>query len=157
MSSRLHPASVQTCCRYVLAGHPTLARPCEGVHRRTSLTSSSLLLQQCPACMVRLIWMMFEMGGRWPYNNSFVRCSVQDLFNIAHSILAEVPSSLVSVHVVHPCRSIDTTAAWKKCVLFYRIGLTSDFHMTDSLLVAVLSFARRVLISFSVDETLFPR
>ena len=36
-SSRLHPVSVQSCCRKVLAGRPTLARPCEGIHWRTSL------------------------------------------------------------------------------------------------------------------------
>ena len=35
----------------------------------------SLLLQQCPACLVRLIWMVFEMGG-------FVGCCLQYLFNI---------------------------------------------------------------------------
>ena len=27
--------------------------------------SSSLLLQQCPACLVRLTWIVFVMGGRW--------------------------------------------------------------------------------------------
>ena len=40
-----HRAAV---CTYVLAGCPAFARPYEGVHRRTSLMSSSLLLQQCP-------------------------------------------------------------------------------------------------------------
>ena len=29
-----------------------------GVHRSTSLMSSSLLLQQCPACLVRLTWIV---------------------------------------------------------------------------------------------------
>ena len=29
--------------------------------------SSSLLFQQCPACLVRLTWIVFVMGGRWPY------------------------------------------------------------------------------------------
>ena len=32
------------------------------VHRRTSLIISSLLLQPCPTCFVRLIWMVFKMG-----------------------------------------------------------------------------------------------
>ena len=36
---------------YVRAGRPAFARPCVGVHKSTSLTSSSLLLQQCPACL----------------------------------------------------------------------------------------------------------
>ena len=29
--------------------------------------SSSLLLQQCPACLVRLTWIVFVIGGKWPY------------------------------------------------------------------------------------------
>ena len=36
---------------YVRAGRPAFARPYVGVHRSTSLTSSSLLLQWCPACL----------------------------------------------------------------------------------------------------------
>ena len=34
--------------------------------------SSSLILQQCPACLVRLTWIVFVMGGRWPYSWCFV-------------------------------------------------------------------------------------
>ena len=30
--------------------------------------SSSLLPQQCPACLVRLIWIVFVVGGRRPYS-----------------------------------------------------------------------------------------
>ena len=37
---------------YVRAGRPAFARPCVGIHKSTSLMSSSLLLQQCPACLV---------------------------------------------------------------------------------------------------------
>ena len=36
------------------------------IHRSISLMSSSLLLQPCPACLVRLTWIVFVMGGRWP-------------------------------------------------------------------------------------------
>ena len=86
-SSELHPISALSCCIYVLASRPAFARPCEGVHRSTSLMSSSLLLQQCPACLVRLTWIVFVMGGWWPYSCCFVGCCRQDLFNIAHSIL----------------------------------------------------------------------
>ena len=64
----------------------TLARPWEGVYRSTSLMSSSLLLQQCPACLVHLIWIVFVMCSRWPYCCCFVGCCLQDLFNIARSI-----------------------------------------------------------------------
>ena len=49
---------------YVGSGRPAFARPCEGAHRSTSLMSSSLLLQQCPACLVRLTWIVFVVGGR---------------------------------------------------------------------------------------------
>ena len=48
------------------------AWPYAGVHRSTSLMSSSLLLQRCPACLVRLTWIVFMMGGRWPYSWCFV-------------------------------------------------------------------------------------
>ena len=57
------------------------------VSQEVSLMSSSLLLQQCPACLVRLTWIVFVMGGRWPYSWCFVGCCFQDLFNIARSIL----------------------------------------------------------------------
>ena len=56
-------------------------------NRSTSLMSSSLLHQQCPACLVPLTWIVFVMGGRWPYSWCFVWCCLQDLFNIARSIL----------------------------------------------------------------------
>ena len=63
-SSGLHPVSSQSCSMYVRAGCPAFARPYVGVHRSTSLMSSSLLLQQCPACLVRLTWIVFVIGGR---------------------------------------------------------------------------------------------
>ena len=58
---------------YVLAGRPAFALPCVGVHRSTSLMSSSLLLQQGPACLVHLTWIAFMMGGRWPYSWCFLK------------------------------------------------------------------------------------
>ena len=63
-SSEIHPVSSHSCCMYVRAGHPAFAWPYAGVHRSTSLMSSSLLLQQCPECLVRLAWIVFMMGGR---------------------------------------------------------------------------------------------
>ena len=118
-SSGLHPISSHSCWMYVRAGRPAFARPYVGVHRSTSLMSSSQLLQQCLACLVRLTWIAFVMGGRWPYSWCFVGCCPQDLFNIARNILVLLPSSFfsscfVSVHVVHPYSSIDMTAALKK-------------------------------------------
>ena len=65
-SSGKHPVSSHSCWMDVRAGRPAFARPCVGVHKSTSLMSSSLLLQQCPACLVRLTWIVFVIGGRWP-------------------------------------------------------------------------------------------
>ena len=36
--------------------------------------SSSLFFQQCPAYLVRLTWIVFVMGGKWPYSCCFVGC-----------------------------------------------------------------------------------
>ena len=70
-SPGLHPVSAESCCMYVRAGRPSFARLCEGVHRSTSLMSSSLFLQQCLACLILIVFMM---GGGWPYSCCFVGC-----------------------------------------------------------------------------------
>ena len=67
-SSGQHPVSSHSCWMYVRASRPAFARPCVGIHKSKSLMSSSLLLQQCPACLVRLTWIVFVIGGRWPYS-----------------------------------------------------------------------------------------
>ena len=79
--------SSHSCYMYVRAGRPSFSRPYVGVHRSTSLMSSSLLLQQCLACLVRLTWIAFVMGDRWPYSWCLVGCCCQDLFNISGNIL----------------------------------------------------------------------
>ena len=144
-SSGLHPISSQSCCMYVRAGRPAFARPYVGVHRSTSLMSSSLLLQLYPACLVHLTWIVFMIGGRWPYSWCLVGCCHQDLFNIACSILVLLlcsffSSCFVSIHVVHPYSSIDTTAAWKK--LHFILSVRSDFHMINSLSMPSLAVCR---------------
>ena len=76
-SSGLHPVSSHSCWMYVRAGRPAFARPCVGVHKSTSLMSSSLFLQQCPACLVRLTWIVFVIGGRWPYSWCLLGCCLR--------------------------------------------------------------------------------
>ena len=56
------------------------------VCRSTSLMSSFLLLQQCPTYLICLTCIVF-VDGWWLYSCCFVGCCLQDLFNIAHSIL----------------------------------------------------------------------
>ena len=77
-SSGLNPLSSHSCCMYVRAGRPAFEWPYAGVHRSTSLMISSLLLQQCPACLVRLACIVFVIGGRWPYSWCLVGCCCQD-------------------------------------------------------------------------------
>ena len=86
-SSGLHPVSSHSSCMYVRDCRPAFARLYVGVHRSTPLMSSSLLLQPCPACLVRLACIVFVMGGRWPYSWCLVVGCRQDLFNIARNIL----------------------------------------------------------------------
>ena len=107
----LYPVSVQSCYRALLADRPNHARPCEGVHRSTSFVRSSLLLQQFPVSLVRLIWMVFEMGGWWTYSCCFVGCCLPDLLHSCVIAIKLFSIRLVSVHVVHPYNSTDATAA----------------------------------------------
>ena len=128
-SSGLHPVSSQTCWMYVRVGHPAFARPYVGVHSSTSLMSSSMLLQQCPACLVRLAWIVFVMRGRWLYSWCLVGWCRQDLINIASFF----SSRFVSVNVVHPYSSIETTAAWKKLhsILFQYSSLGTPLNSSS--------------------------
>ena len=127
---------------------------------RSYFSSMFLHLQHCSACLIRLIWMVLEMGVRWLYSCYFVECCFQDLFNIVRSILVQYsscffPLCFVSVHVVHPYSGIDTTTACKK--LRWILSEKSDFLMIDNLSIEVSAFASCVLMSFSVDEMLLPR
>ena len=90
-SSGLRPVSIQSCCMQVRSGRPALARTCEGVPGSTSLMGSSLLLQQCPAFLVRLILIAFVIGGRWPYSCCFVgSCLEAFLFRCCQAFSSSV-------------------------------------------------------------------
>ena len=148
-----HRAAV---CRFELVVLPLL------VHMKGSTDAHPLWSRPyfSSSVLVRLILIVFLMGGWWPYSCCFVGCCFQDSFNIVRSILVLLLSSffsiaLLSVHVVHPHSSIETTAAWKKLPFIFSVR--SDFQMTDSILIAVHAFASCVMMSVSVDETLLPR
>ena len=111
--------SLPTIRRSRLLFQTTPSFSCEGVHGRISLMSLSLPSQQCPACLVGLIWMVLEMGDKWLNSCCFVGCCYRNLFSIARSILVQFLSSFfsirfVSVLVVYPNSSIDRTTAWRK-------------------------------------------
>ena len=44
--------------------------------------SPPLLLQQCAACLVRLIWMFFGMVGRWLYSCCFVESHCSSIYSL---------------------------------------------------------------------------
>ena len=105
-SSGLHPVSSHSCCMYVRAGRPAFARPYAGIHGSTSLMSSSLLLQQYPACLVRQIWIVFGMGAGG--------CIVGALWGVA----ARTCSILLSTFLCN-CRLASSRAvylAFKSCI-----------------------------------------
>ena len=85
-SPKLTPVSIQSWCKLFLPRWPTLACPCAGVHRRTLFMGSSLLLQQCPACLIRLTWTVFEAGSKRSYYCGFMGYCCQNLFKTARSI-----------------------------------------------------------------------
>ena len=86
------------------------------------------------------------MGGKWPYS-----CCFKDLFYMTLSILVELAFSffsrlLISVQLVHPYSSMDTTAALKKTRFI--LSDRSDFYVTDTLLITVYALTNRVLVIF---------
>ena len=72
-SSGLHPVSSHSCYMYIRAGRPAFARSYEGVHRSTSFMSSSLLLQPCPAYLVRQLTITRHAGHCWRSRDELIR------------------------------------------------------------------------------------
>ena len=73
--------------------------------------SSSLLLRQSPACLVRLTWIVFVMRGRWPYSWCFVGCCLQDLFNKG---LFQHPIYIYIYIVYYEYYSVQLNQSWEK-------------------------------------------
>ena len=100
-----------------------------GVHRSTSLMSSSLLLQQFPAWLVRLAWIVFlmEAGGRivgvlWGVASR--TCSILLAVFLCNCRLASPAVLVVSKLCIYIAVSIRPLPR-RNCVSFYRSGLTS--------------------------------
>ena len=129
-SSGLRPVSSHSYCMYVLAGRPAFARPYVGVHRSTSLMSSSLLLQQCSACLVRLTWIVFLIGGSGRIVGA-LWCVAARTYSILLSIFlcncrltsspAVLWASKWSIHITVSTRPFPG----RNCVSFYRSCLIS--------------------------------
>ena len=115
----------------------------------------------CPYFSSSILYVLFILFGwiacKWSYSCFFMRCCYQDLFNRACSPLVQFPPCFfsirfVSVYVVHPYNSIDTTTAWKKSCLILLDRL--DFCIIDSLSIAVHAFTKCILTSLSVKTLL---
>ena len=89
-----------------------------------------------PAC---LIWMVHEMGNKWPYSCCFfLGGGVSPWIRSKHhkillciSHLAFLPMRFGNVHVVHPYSSTDAATALKNVVLYYRIDQVSIWSITN--------------------------
>ena len=68
-------------CRFELVALPLLG------HVKGSTRVHHLWTRPYFACLVRLILIVFVLGGWCPYSCCFVGCCLQDFFNIARSIL----------------------------------------------------------------------
>ena len=123
-------------------GWPTLACHYEGVFARTSHMNSSLPIQQCPACLVHLIWIVLQIGGRWPYSCCFVGCCFQDLFIIAFLCSFRLAFSLYVLSVSMWCIYrvvLMQLLLGRKCFILLD---SLDFYMMDNLSIVVHVFAR---------------
>ena len=127
-SSGLYPVSSHSCCMYVRAGRPAFAWPYVGVHRSTSLMSSSLLLQQCPACVVRLTFIAFVAGVRIVgalWGVAARTCSILlATFLCNYRLAYSLTVLLASRSCIHIAVSIPLLPG-RNCVSFYRSGLIS--------------------------------
>ena len=70
--------------------------------------SSSLLLQLCPACLVRLTCIVFVMGGKWPYSWCLVGCCRQDLFNLYSNGISTFIGYCCTLYIMDSPSSINT-------------------------------------------------
>ena len=59
----------------------TETSPCSRVHKRISLMSSSLLPEQCPACLVPLTKSVYLIESKWLRSRCFVKCCFHDFFS----------------------------------------------------------------------------
>ena len=141
-------------------GRSTLARAYERAHRRTSLMSSSLHLQQCLACLVHLTWMVFEMRGKCPYSCCFVGCFFQDSFkNIVFLCSSRLAFSLyvfsVSMWCI-PTVVLTRPQLWRNPVLFYQIGQISEWSIADRYIYIYISSYLKKVTRLIIVHTICP-
>ena len=100
------------------------------------------------------------MSCRFPYNLCLVGCCFHEMLSAARSIRVYVPSNLcsrcfVSVHVVEPYISTDSTVARKN--FRFKSSVRRDSQMEFILFRAFHALPIRMLTSLSVSATSLPR
>ena len=106
-----------------------------------------------------VLFVKFGWFSRWVVGGR-TAAVLWDLFSIARSILLQLPSSFFSICFLASMWCIRTVVLTRLLLgnkLPFILSVRSDFHMTDNLSIAIHAFASHVLMSFSVDETLFPK
>ena len=124
-----------TSCTELYIGSSWLSCFCssyEGVDRSMSLMNSSLLLQHCPSCLVRLgyfSWWVVSACSAAAFWDAASKTRLILLAYFCVVVFQKFLILLVSVNVVQPHSSIDSTAAWKQ--LGFILSVRSHFYMTD--------------------------
>ena len=160
-SFRQHPVSPQSWWIEVFAGWSKLAHPYIEIHGRTLLMSSSLLLQQCPACLVHLTLMVFEMGGKWPYSDYCLGGAASSIYSKLHITFLCSSHQAFSLCILLASMWCIYTVVFtqpqlqRNPLLFYHIDQTSIWSITYQF-QSMLSLGH-ILTSLSVDEILLPR
>ena len=129
---------------YVRAGRPAFAQPYVGVHRSTSLMSSSLLLQQCPACLVRLTCIVFVMGGRWPYSWCLVGCCCQEIKVFSLLIFNDFLQNMI-LTVIYPWTWKNKWPISFSSVVIILLQGTARPHVTRTTLQRLTDLAYEIL------------
>ena len=139
-----------------------LVGKCWHIHVKGSIEERHLWICLCSNNSIpQVLFVLLGWFLRWEVNG----CTAVVSWGVAARIcLISLVGFLCSSHLafsqcvlslVHPYSSTDTTAAWKKSHSISSDRL--DFHIIDSLSIAVHAFTRHILTSLSVDETLLPR
>ena len=104
---------------------------------KMSLTSSSLLLQQCLTCLACLTWMVCETGDKWLYSCCFVGCCFQDLFKTPYPCVGSIYKSFIFVNwwCVYVSNLLNQKISLKALWVIYRITkeLKFKYNLSHSL------------------------
>ena len=122
---------------------------CGRIHQKTSLMSSSLLLQKFPSYLAYIIWMIHKMECKWPCNCFFCRALLPGFLKNSTEHLCVVLIQLF-LQVVQPYSTADMATAWKN--FYFILSEKLDFHMVNNLLIMVHVLFLCMLTSLSVDE-----